>query len=75
MDRDLSGGWRYPPFEQLEPGGKVTKDGGPCSHKDLWVFFIVQDGGFILSTLIQMNTSTHLPVFFWEVRILFSMTA
>ena len=47
------------------PGGLVTKDGGHCSAKDLWVFIYahLQDGCgerdvvsiLILSTLIQMT--------------------
>ena len=49
----------------------VTGDGGHCSHKDLWLFFIhtckmATEGEhdmasvFILCILIQINTSVHL---------------
>ena len=52
-------------------GVLVTKDGGHCSHKDLWVFFIHMckmaaerehdvASAFILFILIQINTSVHL---------------
>lgn len=52
-------------------GVLVTEDGGHCSPKDLWVFFIHtckmvterehdMASVFILCILIQINTSVHL---------------
>lgn len=69
LKKDLVTSWLTIAFQ----GGLVTKDGGHCSAKDLWVFFNahLQDGRgernvvsiFILSTLIRMNNPSFTLLF------------